>query len=115
MSNKLKRSKERELILCQSLYSAYQALSANPGGSRHAFVQLLQAGSGALALVLAYLYTFDLIALSAPCLQVVQACSALPLALFQDSQRTSLLSLNDLLKCWLNWSKLSLLTKPGLP
>ena len=53
MSNRSKKSKERELCLCQSLYSAYQALSTNPGGSRHAFLQVLQAGHGALPLVLA--------------------------------------------------------------
>lgn len=52
MNNRWKRSKEPELSLCQSLYCAYQALSANPGGSRHAFVQVLQAGSGELLLVL---------------------------------------------------------------
>ena len=51
MSNRSKRLKERELCLCQSLYSAYQALSTNPGGSRHAFVQVLQAGTGAFSLV----------------------------------------------------------------
>ena len=53
-------------------------------------------------------------ALSATCLQVVLVCSALPLVSSQDSQRSSLLSLNGLLKCLLTWSKLSLLTQPGL-
>ena len=56
MSNRWKRSKEPELTLCQNLYSAYQALSANPNGSRHAFLQVLQAGSGELLLVLNALY-----------------------------------------------------------
>ena len=51
MSNRWKRSKEPELTLCQNLYSAYQALSANSNGSRHAFLQVLQAGSGELLLV----------------------------------------------------------------
>ncbi|KAL3149964.1 hypothetical protein ABBQ38_013324 [Trebouxia sp. C0009 RCD-2024] len=50
MNNRWKRSKEPELSLCQSLYGAYQALSANPGGSCHAFVRVLQAGSGGAGL-----------------------------------------------------------------
>lgn len=62
-------------------------------------------------------YSFDRLAafaVSATCLQEVLACSALPLVSFQDSQRSSLLSWNGLLKCLLTWSNLSLLTQPGL-
>ena len=47
MNSKPKVFKERELSLCASLFSAYQAIAADVDGSRKHFVEVLQTRTGA--------------------------------------------------------------------
>lgn len=53
MDSKFRTTKEHELSLCAKLYRAHQALSADAGRSRRHYVEVLQAGTGALALIVA--------------------------------------------------------------